>query len=117
MITASAVQFSSIMVVVCRTLPYLLYRSYQSCLSCAGIEPEDIAKRLIDYGFHAPTMSWPVTGTLMVEPTESESKVSTAIVPAVFCSALSFPAARLATTKHETSHITCSADLPKVQSL
>lgn len=40
----------------------------------AGIEPEDIAKRLIDYGFHAPTMSWPVTGTLMVEPTESESK-------------------------------------------
>ena len=34
----------------------------------------DIAKRLIDYGFHAPTMSWPVGGTLMVEPTESESK-------------------------------------------
>ena len=45
-------------------------------LGDAGIEPEDIAKRLIDYGFHAPTMSWPVTGTLMVEPTESESKVS-----------------------------------------
>ena len=40
----------------------------------AGIEVEDIAKRLMDYGFHAPTMSWPVTGTLMVEPTESESK-------------------------------------------
>ncbi len=40
----------------------------------AGILAEDIAKRLIDYGFHAPTMSWPVTGTLMVEPTESESK-------------------------------------------
>ena len=40
----------------------------------AGIGAEDIAKRLIDYGFHAPTMSWPVTGTLMVEPTESESK-------------------------------------------
>jgi glycine dehydrogenase len=40
----------------------------------AGIEVEDIAKRLIDYGFHAPTMSWPVAGTLMVEPTESESK-------------------------------------------
>jgi len=40
----------------------------------AGIEAEDIAKRLIDYGYHAPTMSWPVTGTLMVEPTESESK-------------------------------------------
>ena len=35
---------------------------------------EDIAKRLIDYGFHAPTLSWPVAGTLMVEPTESESK-------------------------------------------
>ena len=44
-------------------------------LRVAGIEPEDIAKRLIDYGFHAPTMSWPVPGTLMVEPTESESKV------------------------------------------
>lgn len=39
-----------------------------------GIEVEDIAKRLIDYGFHAPTMSWPVMGTLMIEPTESESK-------------------------------------------
>ena len=35
---------------------------------------DDIAKRLIDYGFHAPTMSWPVADTLMVEPTESESK-------------------------------------------
>ena len=41
----------------------------------SGITPEDVAKRLIDYGFHAPTMSWPVPGTLMVEPTESESKV------------------------------------------
>ena len=41
----------------------------------AGIEVEDVAKRLIDYGFHAPTMSWPVAGTLMIEPTESESKV------------------------------------------
>jgi glycine dehydrogenase len=40
----------------------------------AGIEPEDVAKRLMDYGFHAPTMSWPVPGTIMVEPTESESK-------------------------------------------
>jgi glycine dehydrogenase len=39
----------------------------------AGIEVMDIAKRLIDYGFHAPTVSWPVAGTLMVEPTESES--------------------------------------------
>jgi glycine dehydrogenase len=42
--------------------------------SRAGIEVEDVAKRLMDYGFHAPTMSWPVAGTLMVEPTESESK-------------------------------------------
>jgi glycine dehydrogenase len=40
----------------------------------AGISVEDIAKRLIDYGFHAPTMSFPVAGTLMVEPTESEAK-------------------------------------------
>ena len=40
----------------------------------AGITVDDIAKRLIDYGFHAPTMSWPVPGTLMIEPTESESK-------------------------------------------
>jgi glycine dehydrogenase len=39
----------------------------------AGIEIDDVAKRLIDYGFHAPTMSWPVPGTLMIEPTESES--------------------------------------------
>jgi glycine dehydrogenase len=38
----------------------------------AGIEVEDIAKRLIDYGFHPPTVSFPVAGTLMVEPTESE---------------------------------------------
>lgn len=40
----------------------------------AGVTVDDIAKRLMDYGFHAPTMSWPVTGTLMIEPTESESK-------------------------------------------
>ncbi len=40
----------------------------------AGISEEDVAKRLIDFGFHAPTMSWPVPGTLMIEPTESESK-------------------------------------------
>ena len=39
-----------------------------------NIDVTDIAKRLIDYGFHAPTMSWPVAGTLMIEPTESESK-------------------------------------------
>lgn len=40
----------------------------------AGIEAVDIAKRLMDYGFHAPTMSWPVAGALMIEPTESEPK-------------------------------------------
>jgi glycine dehydrogenase len=40
----------------------------------AGVKPDDIAKRLMDYGFHAPTMSWPLAGSLMVEPTESESK-------------------------------------------
>ncbi|MEE3180223.1 MAG: glycine dehydrogenase (aminomethyl-transferring), partial [Verrucomicrobiota bacterium] len=40
----------------------------------SGVTVEDVAKRLIDYGFHAPTMSWPVVGTLMIEPTESESR-------------------------------------------
>ena len=40
----------------------------------ASVEVDDIAKRLIDYGFHAPTVSWPVIGTMMIEPTESESK-------------------------------------------
>jgi glycine dehydrogenase len=40
----------------------------------AGVTVDDIAKRLMDYGFHAPTMSWPVAGTFMIEPTESESK-------------------------------------------
>jgi len=40
----------------------------------AGVDVEDFAKRLMDFGFHAPTMSWPVPGTLMIEPTESESK-------------------------------------------
>ena len=41
----------------------------------AGIEAEDVAKRLMDYGFHAPTLSFPVAGTLMIEPTESEDKL------------------------------------------
>ena len=40
----------------------------------SGVTVDDIAKRLIDYGFHAPTMSFPVPGTLMIEPTESESR-------------------------------------------
>ena len=50
----------------------------------SGITDEDIAKRLMDYGFHAPTMSWPVPGTLMIEPTESESKTELD----KFCSAM-----------------------------
>jgi glycine dehydrogenase len=40
----------------------------------SGVEAEDVAKRLMDYGFHAPTVSFPVAGTLMIEPTESEPK-------------------------------------------
>ena len=40
----------------------------------ADVEVEDVAKRLMDFGFHAPTISWPVAGTMMIEPTESESK-------------------------------------------
>ena len=45
-------------------------RGFKEC----GVQVDDVAKRLMDFGFHAPTMSWPVAGTLMVEPTESESK-------------------------------------------
>ena len=63
----------------------ILYRgadglvAHECILDCrhlekAGVTVADIAKRLMDYGFHAPTMSWPVAGTLMVEPTESEPK-------------------------------------------
>src|SRR5213596_1485535 len=50
----------------------------------AGIEVEDVAKRLMDYGFHAPTVSWPVAGTMMIEPTESESYEE----PDRFCDAM-----------------------------
>src|SRR5699024_6055289 len=55
------------------------YCAHEMILDCrgfksAGVEVADIAKRLMDYGFHAPTVSFPVAGTLMVEPTESESK-------------------------------------------
>jgi glycine dehydrogenase len=50
----------------------------------AGISAEDIAKRLIDYGFHAPTLSFPVPGTIMIEPTESESKAELDL----FCDAM-----------------------------
>eukprot|EP00360_Condylostoma_magnum_P002150 CAMPEP_0168315112 /NCGR_PEP_ID=MMETSP0210-20121227/10171_1 /TAXON_ID=40633 /ORGANISM="Condylostoma magnum, Strain COL2" /LENGTH=64 /DNA_ID=CAMNT_0008286455 /DNA_START=2481 /DNA_END=2675 /DNA_ORIENTATION=- len=49
-----------------------------------GVTEEDIAKRLIDYGFHAPTMSFPIPGTLMIEPTESESKMELDL----FCEAM-----------------------------
>ena len=64
----------------------VLYRGENGCVAhefildlrplrkASGITDEDIAKRLMDYGFHAPTMSFPVAGTVMVEPTESESK-------------------------------------------
>jgi glycine dehydrogenase len=54
--------------------------AHEFIIDCRGFEKEtgvlveDIAKRLMDYGFHAPTMSFPVAGTLMIEPTESESK-------------------------------------------
>ena len=53
------------------------YVAHECILDLRGFKKtsaEDVAKRLMDYGFHAPTLSWPVTGTLMVEPTESESK-------------------------------------------
>jgi len=56
------------------------YVAHEFILDCrafertAGVTVEDIAKRLMDFGFHAPTMSWPVAGTLMIEPTESEPK-------------------------------------------
>lgn len=52
--------------------------------SAAGIEAEDVAKRLMDYGFHAPTVSFPVPGTMMIEPTESESKAELDL----FCNAM-----------------------------
>lgn len=47
---------------------------FRSIKEHTGISAEDVAKRLIDYGFHAPTMSWPVPDTMMIEPTESETK-------------------------------------------
>ena len=56
------------------------YVAHECIIDCrtiqhdTGVTVEDIAKRLMDYGFHAPTMSWPVAGALMIEPTESESK-------------------------------------------
>src|SRR5712691_6806157 len=49
-------------------------RALRQASGAANISETDVAKRLMDYGFHAPTVSFPVAGTLMVEPTESESK-------------------------------------------
>ncbi len=51
-----------------------LILDFRSFKHTVGVEVEDVAKRLIDYGFHAPTVSFPVAGTLMIEPTESEDK-------------------------------------------
>jgi glycine dehydrogenase len=51
-----------------------LILDFRSFKHTVGIEVEDVAKRLMDYGFHAPTVSFPVAGTLMIEPTESEDK-------------------------------------------
>ena len=48
--------------------------SRSSAPASTGVTVDDVAKRLVDYGFHAPTMSFPVAGTLMIEPTESEPK-------------------------------------------
>ena len=57
------------------SIPALVLKGRRSTInSCAAIEAEDVAKRLMDYGFHAPTLSFPVAGTLMIEPTESEDK-------------------------------------------
>ena len=47
--------------------------AHECIFDCRTVTAEDVAKRLMDYGFHAPTLSWPVTNTMMVEPTESES--------------------------------------------
>ena len=63
-----------------------------------GINEQDVAKRLMDYGFHAPTMSWPVVGTLMVEPTESESKAELDR----FCEALASIRAEIAEVERGT---------------
>ena len=74
--------------IACRLDPYfpVLYKGendfvaheaildLRHCRETTGVTVEDVAKRLMDYGFHAPTVSFPVAGTLMVEPTESESK-------------------------------------------
>lgn len=68
----------------------------------AGIEAEDVAKRLIDYGFHAPTMSFPVVGTIMIEPTESEDKAELDR----FCDALISIHAEIKAIESGTAHAT-----------
>jgi glycine dehydrogenase len=67
----------------------------------SGVQVEDIAKRLQDYGFHAPTMSWPVPGTLMIEPTESESKLELDH----FCDALIAIAREIAAIENKTDNL------------
>ena len=68
-----------------RQLRYFIHQHHGACAhefivdlrpfkKSAEIEAEDVAKRLMDYGFHAPTLSFPVPGTIMIEPTESEDK-------------------------------------------
>ncbi len=66
------------------TVAHEMILDCRSFKKSAGVEVIDIAKRLIDYGFHAPTVSFPVAGTLMIEPTESESKDELDL----FCSAM-----------------------------
>ena len=68
-------------------------------------DPFDVAKRLMDYGFHAPTLSWPVAGTLMVEPTESESK------PELdrFCEAMIAIHKEMTAVENGTAHATNNA--------
>jgi glycine dehydrogenase len=85
----------------------ILYRGANGCVAhecivdcrgfaaSTGVQVEDIAKRLGDYGFHAPTMSWPVAGTLMIEPTESEDKAEIDR----FCDAMIGIAAEIANIK------------------
>jgi len=85
MLTATAILNANYMMTRLREVYKILYVgtegrcAHEFILDCrdfkrSGIEVEDIAKRLMDYGYHAPTVSFPVAGTLMIEPTEIESK-------------------------------------------
>ncbi|MDG2989471.1 aminomethyl-transferring glycine dehydrogenase [Candidatus Synechococcus calcipolaris G9] len=96
-----------------RLQPYypVLYKDHQGLVAhecildlrplkkTAGIEVEDVAKRLMDYGFHAPTISWPVAGTMMIEPTESETKAELDR----FCEAMISIRAEIAAIENGTS--------------